>query len=112
MLRSRVGFHTALERFAWDNGLQQVYFDPPGNVLMKYPCIVYEEVGMDIKPADNKPYIRHNEYELKIITNDADSKLPYLLENAFPYAVRYSGRRYISDNLHHYVLNCRVSTKL
>lgn len=112
MIRSRVGLHTRLVSFAWANGIEQVYFCPPSNVVMSYPCIVYDEVRLDTKFADNMSYIRHNEYELTVITNDADSDLPYKLEKAFPYVIWYTGRKFVKDNLYHYILNCRISTKL
>lgn len=111
MIRSRVEFHRELKVFAANHGLKEVYFAPPSNVRMTYPCIVYEEVGLNVEHADNMQYFRYHEFELKIITTDGDSPLPYDLMDAFPYVASYSGRRFVADNLHHYVVNCRVVTK-
>ncbi len=111
MIRSRVEFHQQLKAFAAEHGITEVYYTPTMNVRMTYPCIVYEDTGINSKNADNLAYLRHSEYELKIITTDGDSDLPFELVDEFPYVANYSGRRFISDNLHHYVVNCRIATK-
>ncbi len=111
MIRSRVEFHQQLKLFATEHGLKEVYFTPPANVKMLYPCIVYEETHLAVKHADDLQYLRYNEYEIKIITTDGDSQLPYELMDAFPYIASYSGKRFVADNLHHYVVDCRVVTK-
>lgn len=36
---------------------KNVYFQPPSNTSLKYPCIVFKFSRFDTRPADNKPYI-------------------------------------------------------
>ena len=38
-------------------GSPNVYFQPPANVLMNYPAIVYALKGIDTVRADNRVYI-------------------------------------------------------
>lgn len=38
-------------------GSKNVYFQPPTNTSIKYPCIVYKFVRFNVTPADNKPYL-------------------------------------------------------
>ena len=65
-------------------GSNNVYFDPPESVKMKYPAIVYKRVKMDTLNADNRRYIGYDRYEVTYIRKDADSDVvDAILE--FPY---------------------------
>ncbi len=110
MISSRAKLNDKLTTFANQNGLLKVYFCPPTNVVMKYPCIVYEQTGVERHAANNHRYLSYIDYEIKIITGDADSSLPFLLEDCLQSECGvYEGRRYVADNLHHYVVNCKTS---
>lgn len=53
-----------------------VYFQPPANIQMEYPCFVYRR--FDIQPvfANNDPYRLTVRYQLTVIDRDPDSTLP------------------------------------
>jgi hypothetical protein len=54
-------------------GNDNVYFQPPDNVTMAYPCIVYERDDVDIKSADNRPYTVTKRYQVTLIDPNPDS---------------------------------------
>jgi hypothetical protein len=79
-------------------GLDNVYFQPPANVQLNYPCIIYERARMDFKHADNTPYALMRRYKVTVIDRDPDSDLvdkiaalPLCSHDAF----------YTADNLNH-----------
>lgn len=57
------------------NGEHHVYFQPPKNTILKYPCIIYKLAGIQARHADNRHYIQKREYELTVIDRDPDSAL-------------------------------------
>lgn len=75
-----------------------VYFQPPDNLQMKYPAIVYERDGGDSDHADNRPYSVNRQYQLTVIDRNPDSKIPGLVE-VLPRC--RSVRFFATDNLNH-----------
>jgi hypothetical protein len=69
----RVQLQSLLEEIL---GSGNVYFQPPSNVQMKYPCIVYGRDDLDSKFADNSPYSQTRRYQVTIIDRDPDSEVP------------------------------------
>lgn len=57
-------------------GTTNVYFQPPPELLMKYPCIVYNRDRGFVSHADNIPYKRMKRYQIKVIDSDPDSDIP------------------------------------
>lgn len=53
-----------------------VYFQPPENVRMEYPCIVYNRDFLDTKFADNEPFSLTKRYMVTVIDRDPDSDIP------------------------------------
>lgn len=53
-----------------------VYFQPPENVKIEYPCIVYERDFADTKFADNRPYLHTKRYAVTVIDTNPDSTIP------------------------------------
>lgn len=93
----RLELQTLLETIA-----PKVYFQPPSNVQMEYPCIRYERDAGDTLFADNKPYRFKQRYQVTVITRDPDSDLKdqvaALPESSYE-------RYYPANNLHHDVFN-------
>lgn len=54
-------------------GSDNVYFQPPPNHEMKYPCFRYELQDLDVKYADNGPYSIMDKYQLTFMHHDPDS---------------------------------------
>lgn len=96
---SRLKFQKIFESLL---GSDHVYFQPPENVVMKYPCIIYKLADVDIWYASNKPYKITRLYEITLIHYDPDnSAIDRLLSLPTCSFERY----YPYDNLHHYVFN-------
>lgn len=80
-------------------GSPNAYFQPPANMQMKYPAIVYVLKGIDTIRADNGVYITLPHYELTLIDKNPNS--PYISKLlALPYC-RFD-RHYKADNLNHF----------
>lgn len=83
-------------------GSRNVYFQPPGTVRMKYPCIRYtRDRGQHIK-ADNKTYIYRQAYQIMYIDPNPDNDIVDKLIEHFG-EISYN-RNYVADNLNHDVL--------
>ena len=80
-------------------GNRNVYFQPPPSLKMKYPCIVYDRVGIDVKHADDMAYNAITCYEVTIISKDPDFFLFDEFIHHFPMCS--AGRPYRADNLNH-----------
>lgn len=79
-------------------GSRNVYFQPPGNIKMQYPAIVYSRNDIPMYHADNNPYIISTEYQIILIDKNPDSEIIGKL-SALP-RCRFD-RHYKADNLNH-----------
>ena len=82
--------------------VDNVYFQPPTNLEMTYPCIVYIRDRAITKFAGNLPYKNAKGYQLTIIDKNPDSEIPDKIA-ALPMCV--FDRFFRSDNLNHFVYN-------
>lgn len=96
MTKSRTELQEKLEEFL---GSRNVYYQPPETIKLKYPCIVYNKSRIEQVYANNRSYLKHNQYSLTIIHRDADSTLPDDILDAFE-LIGYD-RQYTADNLYH-----------
>jgi len=69
---TRLELHTILKTL----GAQKVYFQPPPDSVMEYPCIRYHRNDVDTSFADNLPYRRKKRYLVTVIDTDPDSPIP------------------------------------
>ena len=83
-------------------GSDHVYFQPPANVQMQYPSIVYSRDNSDTEFAGNKPYRYTQRYQVTVIDRDPDSGIPNKVA-ALPMCTH--NRFYTADNLNHDVFN-------
>lgn len=93
----RLELHQLLESF-----VSHVYFQPPTNVKLEYPCIIYKRDFADTKFADDISYDHTIRYAITVIDQDPDSEIPSKVA-----AMRMSlfNRFYTVDNLNHDVFN-------
>lgn len=93
MAKPRTELHDILKDFC-----PKVYFQPPDNLKIEYPCIVYDIADIDARRADNRLYSTSVRYNLLYITRDPDD--PTRMELlGLPYS-EYD-RHYVVDQLHH-----------
>lgn len=79
-----------------------VYFQPPSNLAIRYPCIVYNRDQAETEFADNSPYRRTKRYQVTIIDQDPDSVIP---DKVAELPMCLFERHFTADNLHHDVYN-------
>lgn len=80
-------------------GNNNVYFQPPDNVHMLYPCIVYRLDGVYNNHADNKSYHRVKRYSVTHIYKDVrQEKIDEFLDT---FKLINYDTRFTSDNLYH-----------
>jgi hypothetical protein len=76
----------------------QVYFQPPPNVYMKYPAIVYRRDYQLTNFANDKPYLHRKRYLVTVIDRNPDSDVPDKIAE-LPLCVY--DRFYTADDLNH-----------
>lgn len=91
----RTNLHTVLVNML---GSSNVYFQPPENIKLKYPCIVYERNSMDTRFADNKPYAHKLRYKIIVIDKDPDTKI---IDRIKTLPMCIYDNHYVTDNLNH-----------
>jgi hypothetical protein len=96
----REKFHLILKTFA-DN----VYFQPPENSRIEYPCIVYKRDNANTKYADDKPYDIRTRYMVTVIDPNPDSEIPRMVASL---PLSSFNRFYIAENLNHDVYSVFV----
>lgn len=94
--RNRLALH---EKLCTLLGSRNVYFDPPSNIHMNYPCIVYHRDPVSNRRADNIRYINWYPYSVQIISKDPDFPLFDTFLSNFEYGSE--GQPFVKDNLHH-----------
>lgn len=57
-------------------GSKYVYFQPPENIKIEYPCIIYQRDNSSVKYADDLKYKRVQRYQVTVIDRDPDSETP------------------------------------
>lgn len=82
--------------------VENVYFQPPTNVRLKYPCIIYKRDFADTKFADDNPYNLTIRYMVTVIDQNPDSDIPSKVAS-MPMCL--FNRFYTADNLNHDVYN-------
>lgn len=79
-----------------------VYFQPPQNVAMKYPCIVYKRAQSLAEHADNEAYLFTNRYSVTVIDRDPDSTI---VESLYKLPLCRHITFFVADNLNHDVFD-------
>lgn len=78
--------------------VDNVYFQPPQNHQIQYPCIIYKRDNADTKFADDKPYDIRTRYMVTVIDTDPDSDIP---KQVALLPMSSFNRFYVVDNLNH-----------
>jgi hypothetical protein len=93
----RLQLHELLESLT-----ENVYFQPPENIKLVYPCIIYKRDYAETEFADNAPYSHMLRYMVTAIDRNPDSDIPGKIA-ALPLSV--FNRFYTADDLNHDVYN-------
>ena len=95
--RPRTDVHEILTKLC-DN----VYYQPPSNIQLTYPCIIYRKTGVVDLKAGNTLFHRYTVYTLTLIDRNPDTTLIEEVEKHFPHTQQT--QPYSIDNLHHQTL--------
>lgn len=86
-------------------GSKAVYFQPPADLRMVYPCIRCTPAKIDKKAADNQGYILTDHYTLTYISKSPDRSVPMKLLR-LPRCSQ--DQVYTSDGLYHEVFSIYI----
>lgn len=81
-------------------GSRRVYFQPPENLKIEYPCIVYNLDRENPRYADDRPYTFDQSYSVTVIDRDPESPIPKRIRE-LPLC-RFN-RVFRTENLNHFV---------
>ena len=79
-------------------GSKNVYFQPPTNTSLKYPCIVYKFERFNVRHADNKPYFVTSRWHIHHMYKNPKNDL----KEKFVFEVPFCefDRRIVSDGVY------------
>lgn len=97
MARLRTDLQIILETI-----VDPVYFQPPNNAQIEYPCIIYKLDDHRADYADNGKYNSHKRYQVTVIDRNPDSELP---DQVFELPTCEFDRFFTADGLNHWVYN-------
>lgn len=81
-------------------GSTNVYFQPPPDSQMEYPCIVYHIDDFSTEFADNNLYSYKTRYQVTVIAVDPDSVIP---AEVLELPMCSFDRFFVADQLNHFV---------
>lgn len=76
------------------------YYQPPENLKMVYPAVIYSFDGIDDRHANNNVYKRKLRYSLIYVSEDPDDRVINAIDS-MEYC-RMERSPYVADNLYHY----------
>lgn len=79
-------------------GSPNVYFQPPANVVMQYPCIVYQRDNAITEFAENRPYRYTQRYQVTVIDRHPENAVLSLIKE-LPMCLY--NRYFAADGLNH-----------
>ena len=77
-----------------------VYFQPPESITMRYPAIRYELNSIDVDHANDKQYRKHRVYTITLIDPNPDNTF---VDEILKIPMCRFDNSYRADNLNHYV---------
>lgn len=95
MIRQRVDLQAIFQEIL---GNDHVYFQPPEDMKIEYPCIVYHRDFALTFFADNYPYRYGKRYLVTVIDRNPDSPIP---DKVAQLPLCKFDRSYTADNLNH-----------
>lgn len=77
---------------------KNVYYQPPSNIKLKFPCIIYRKNKIRGIRADNRFYGINDEYMVTYVSKTVDDDA---ILKILELEMCTHDRRYTSDNLYH-----------
>lgn len=89
-------------RLVLDKQLRQIctniYYQPPSNIKLVYPCIIYSLEKDHVDYANNENYNLKNQFQILLITKNPEDSIHDLIRKLK--FCRFD-RRYVVDSLYH-----------
>ena len=79
----RMKFSAKLKEFVTP---ENVHFQPPATVKLKYPCIIYHRMPAHKEFANNTKFLNKPLWRVQVIDNNPDSIIGDNIDNAFMYS--------------------------
>lgn len=86
-------------------GSNNVYFQPPSNISMKYPCIVYNRTNPYTINADDSTYLLRGHYSVTYIDSNVERAMAMQTKLLKSFEHISVERSFTSENLNHDVYN-------
>lgn len=96
-MATRIELHAELVKF-----LPNVYFQPPSNITISYPCIIYTKTIQSRQFANDGIYLNKQRYQITVIDKNPDSTVADDIEEYFQYCA--IDQYFTMDNLNHTTL--------
>lgn len=93
-------------------GPSKVYFQPPNNIQLEYPCLIYSINRMPVSHADNNRYLMFPVYTLMLIDHDPESIIQKSILDLTGDCCISFDRFYTADNLNHWVYTLTFTKNL
>lgn len=94
------------------DGLSKVYFQPPNNIQLEYPCLIYSIERMSMHHSDNKRYLTFPVYSLILIDHNPESIIQKRILDLDSDCYVSFDRFYVSDNLNHWAYTLTFTKQL
>lgn len=94
-MKHRIDLQNKLEEIL---GSRNVYFQPPTGFKLKYPCIIYEYSRLNKTNADNKVYLKNDQYLITIIDKNPESEI---IDKVAELPMCSFDRHFINEGLYH-----------
>lgn len=95
---SRLELQAALESYC-----ANVYYQPPENIKLKYPCVLYHLSGDYNLKSNDSLYVSVNKYDLTVIDQDPESMIPKNIY--YNFKTCSLGHMFVNDGLYHSMLH-------
>lgn len=86
-------------------GSKHVYFQPPPNTAIKYPCFIYERYTPFTMNADDTVYRIIGHYSITYIDSNVERAMAMQTKILSTFQHISIERNYISDNMNHDIYN-------
>ena len=83
----------------------RVYFQPPENLKIGYPAVIFHLSKVKLDHADDVPYKGAREYSVTLITNEPE---PEVLDEILKIPYTTLDTTYISDGMNHFVFTTYI----
>lgn len=97
MAKDRLSLHSELVTLLGSNN---VYFQPPASITLKYPCIIYKLDDVEGVHANGRRYLGTKRYLITVVDKNPDTLIPDKLLD-LPYCAFED--HFVVDNLNHYI---------